>query len=94
MAHNLWPSNNFEEQVIRRERVFREHSNLLKIYSREDIVSPIKLLWHIEEAKLSKIMRRYVKHKKLPLQRGTELTKENLASETLLMQYVFNKTTN
>lgn len=36
MAHNLWCVDNVVERVIRRERVFRDCSNLLEIHRSED----------------------------------------------------------
>lgn len=43
MAYNLWSANNFVEREMRKERAFRESSNLLQIYSREDVISQFHL---------------------------------------------------
>ncbi|XP_052390499.1 putative nuclease HARBI1 [Carassius gibelio] len=43
MAHNLWFADNVMERAMRRERVFRDRSNLLEMYNNEDFISRFRL---------------------------------------------------
>jgi len=43
MAHNLWFADEVMERAMRRERVFRDRSNLLEIYNNEDFISRFRL---------------------------------------------------
>ncbi len=43
MAHNLWFPDDVMERAMRRERVFRDRSNLLEIYNNEDFIGRFRL---------------------------------------------------
>ena len=52
MCHKFWFVNIFVKWPMRRERVFREFSNLLEIYSSVDIISH----FHFESGELEEVL--------------------------------------